>query len=120
VLSGTLDASHDLSAICQCHCRRVALQMRGTRSMHNNQTSDLLGARRCASQRSAASYVAFGSFSDFRASSCEVRFTSMSRHVSVTPAPLYIRAQLPSPLLSSKSNDARWKTIAGASRLCEM
>jgi hypothetical protein len=35
--------------------------MRGTRSMHNNQTSDLLGARRCASQRSAASYVAFGS-----------------------------------------------------------
>jgi hypothetical protein len=30
--------------------------------MHNNQTSDLLGARRCASQRSAASYVAFGSW----------------------------------------------------------
>ena len=42
--------------------------------MHNNQTSDLLGARRCASQRSAASYVAFGSIATEMERPPDVRF----------------------------------------------
>ena len=60
--------------------------------MHNNQTSDLLGARRCASQRCAASYVAFGSKPEkLNASICfplcppKADIAQCSRHVSNVP-----------------------------------